>query len=107
MIVITTRMIVITTRRVSLHQAGLVAAAMVVTTTLRSAPDLEHLWRYPMSTPSMTSDSSEMPSVASGNAAEHLWMHFTRMSSFASKPVPTIERGRGRVHLGHERSKVS
>jgi adenosylmethionine-8-amino-7-oxononanoate aminotransferase len=48
-----------------------------------------------MSTPSMTSDSSEMPSVASGNAAEHLWMHFTRMSSFASKPVPTIERGEG------------
>src|SRR4030095_9832192 len=48
-----------------------------------------------MSTPSMTSDSSEMPSVASGNAAEHLWMHFTRMSSFANKPVPTIEHGEG------------
>jgi adenosylmethionine-8-amino-7-oxononanoate aminotransferase len=34
-------------------------------------------------------------SAASGNAAEHLWMHFTRMASFASKPVPIIERGEG------------
>ena len=31
----------------------------------------------------------------SRNAAEHLWMHFTRMSGYASKPVPTIERGEG------------
>jgi adenosylmethionine-8-amino-7-oxononanoate aminotransferase len=30
-----------------------------------------------------------------GNAADHLWMHFTRMSSYAEKPVPTIERGEG------------
>jgi adenosylmethionine-8-amino-7-oxononanoate aminotransferase len=30
-----------------------------------------------------------------GNAAEHLWMHFTRMSSFTHKPVPIIERGEG------------
>ena len=48
---------------------------------------------YPMSTSSMISDDAT--SVASTNAAEHLWMHFTRMSSFASKPVPTIERGEG------------
>ena len=29
------------------------------------------------------------------SAADHLWMHFTRMSSYADKPVPTIERGEG------------
>jgi len=27
--------------------------------------------------------------------ADHLWMHFTRMSSYAGKPVPTIDRGEG------------
>jgi len=31
----------------------------------------------------------------SPNAADHLWMHFTRMSGYADKPVPTIERGEG------------
>ena len=30
-----------------------------------------------------------------GSAADHLWMHFTRMSGYADKPVPTIERGEG------------
>jgi adenosylmethionine-8-amino-7-oxononanoate aminotransferase len=49
---------------------------------------------YPMSTPNTISNNDATP-VASGNAAEHLWMHFTRMSSFADKPVPTIERGEG------------
>jgi adenosylmethionine-8-amino-7-oxononanoate aminotransferase len=29
------------------------------------------------------------------HAADHLWMHFTRMSAYADKPVPTIERGEG------------
>ncbi len=29
------------------------------------------------------------------NAAEHLWMHFTRMSTYDTHPVPTIERGEG------------
>ena len=29
------------------------------------------------------------------NPADHLWMHFTRMSSYADHPVPTIERGEG------------
>ncbi len=29
------------------------------------------------------------------NPADHLWMHFTRMSSYATNPVPTIERGEG------------
>jgi adenosylmethionine-8-amino-7-oxononanoate aminotransferase len=27
--------------------------------------------------------------------ADHLWMHFTRMSGYMDKPVPTIERGEG------------
>ena len=31
----------------------------------------------------------------SADAREHLWMHFTRMSSYASAPVPTIVRGEG------------
>ena len=31
----------------------------------------------------------------SGNAADHLWMHFTRMGSFAANPVPVVERGEG------------
>ncbi len=28
-------------------------------------------------------------------ATEHLWMHFTRMSAYADKPAPIIERGEG------------
>jgi adenosylmethionine-8-amino-7-oxononanoate aminotransferase len=31
----------------------------------------------------------------SATAREHLWMHFTRMSSYANAPVPTIVRGEG------------
>jgi adenosylmethionine-8-amino-7-oxononanoate aminotransferase len=31
----------------------------------------------------------------SSNAADHLWMHFTRMGSFATNPVPIVERGEG------------
>ena len=31
----------------------------------------------------------------SASAREHLWMHFTRMSSYANAPVPTIVRGEG------------
>ncbi|GAA3390042.1 aspartate aminotransferase family protein [Cryptosporangium minutisporangium] len=31
----------------------------------------------------------------SRTAYDHLWMHFTRMSSYASEPVPTIVRGDG------------
>ncbi|MGH3760603.1 aspartate aminotransferase family protein [Actinophytocola sp.] len=27
--------------------------------------------------------------------SDHLWMHFTRMSAYASEPVPTIARGEG------------
>src|ERR1700760_3450045 len=28
-------------------------------------------------------------------ARDHLWMHFTRLSSYATSPVPTIVRGEG------------
>ncbi|MDT4957737.1 MAG: hypothetical protein QOD31_1536 [Pseudonocardiales bacterium] len=31
----------------------------------------------------------------SAKAREHLWMHFTRLSSYAHAPVPTIVRGEG------------
>ncbi|MEY2432667.1 MAG: hypothetical protein QOC92_2392, partial [Acidimicrobiaceae bacterium] len=31
----------------------------------------------------------------SAKAREHLWMHFTRQSSYANAPVPTIVRGEG------------
>jgi adenosylmethionine-8-amino-7-oxononanoate aminotransferase len=31
----------------------------------------------------------------SADAREHLWMHFTRISSYADSPVPTIVRGEG------------
>ena len=47
-----------------------------------------------MSTPSMISDN-DTTAVAPENPAAHLWLHFTRMSSYADKPVPTIERGEG------------
>ena len=44
----------------------------------------------------MTSLRSTTLSVTLGDhAADHLWMHFTRMSAYANKPVPTIERGEG------------
>jgi adenosylmethionine-8-amino-7-oxononanoate aminotransferase len=48
-----------------------------------------------MTIESMITERNATPAVGQGNAAEHLWMHFTRMSSFANKPVPTIERGEG------------
>ncbi len=31
----------------------------------------------------------------SAKARDHLWMHFTRLSSYADSPVPTIVRGEG------------
>jgi adenosylmethionine-8-amino-7-oxononanoate aminotransferase len=43
----------------------------------------------------MITDGSATPPVDQGNATEHLWMHFTRMSSYATRPVPIIERGEG------------
>jgi adenosylmethionine-8-amino-7-oxononanoate aminotransferase len=49
----------------------------------------------PMDIESMITDGSATQAAAAGNATEHLWMHFTRMSTFASKPAPIIERGEG------------
>jgi adenosylmethionine-8-amino-7-oxononanoate aminotransferase len=37
--------------------------------------------------------AQDMP--GGSHAADHLWMHFTRMSAYTDKPVPTIERGEG------------
>jgi adenosylmethionine-8-amino-7-oxononanoate aminotransferase len=37
--------------------------------------------------------ADDMP--GGSHAADHLWMHFTRMAGYADKPVPTIERGEG------------
>jgi adenosylmethionine-8-amino-7-oxononanoate aminotransferase len=36
-----------------------------------------------------------MSTSVTGRATDHLWMHFTRMSSYDHSPVPTIERGEG------------
>jgi adenosylmethionine-8-amino-7-oxononanoate aminotransferase len=33
--------------------------------------------------------------AGAANPTEHLWMHFTRMSSYATTPAPIIERGEG------------
>jgi adenosylmethionine-8-amino-7-oxononanoate aminotransferase len=46
-----------------------------------------------MSTESTITDREPTP-VTQGNA-DHLWLHFSRMSTYATKPVPTIERGDG------------
>ena len=40
-------------------------------------------------------DTPAAVSGGSSNAADHLWMHFTRMGSFATNPVPIVERGEG------------
>jgi adenosylmethionine-8-amino-7-oxononanoate aminotransferase len=45
----------------------------------------------PLNTSPTTFDSEDL----SAKAREHLWMHFTRMSSYADAPVPTIVRGEG------------
>jgi adenosylmethionine-8-amino-7-oxononanoate aminotransferase len=45
----------------------------------------------PVETSAHTYDSEQL----SADAREHLWMHFTRMSSYADTPVPTIVRGEG------------
>jgi adenosylmethionine-8-amino-7-oxononanoate aminotransferase len=43
----------------------------------------------------------------SDKAREHLWMHFTRMSSYADTPVPTIVRGDGaRIYDVHGRGYI-
>ena len=45
----------------------------------------------PIETSPKTYDSERL----SADAREHLWMHFTRMSSYENAPVPTIVRGEG------------
>jgi len=35
------------------------------------------------------------PTGLAGKAADHLWMHFTRMGRAAQHPVPIITRGEG------------
>jgi 4-aminobutyrate aminotransferase-like enzyme len=43
----------------------------------------------------------------SASAREHLWMHFTRMSSYAEGLVPTIVRGEGaRIYDARGRSYI-
>jgi adenosylmethionine-8-amino-7-oxononanoate aminotransferase len=42
-----------------------------------------------------TSSAAYDADALSASAREHLWMHFTRMSSYAKAPVPTIVRGEG------------
>src|SRR5215510_373071 len=45
------------------------------------------------------SDNSDLAApqgaTPQGNAADHLWMHFTRMSSYRTAEVPMIVRGEG------------
>ena len=48
-----------------------------------------------MSTQSMISESNADLSDDQANPARHLWMHFTRMGNYATKPPPIIERGEG------------
>ena len=42
-----------------------------------------------MTATSMQHDASDL----AAKAHDHLWMHFTRLSSYADTPVPTIVRG--------------
>jgi adenosylmethionine-8-amino-7-oxononanoate aminotransferase len=46
-------------------------------------------------TPIQTAGPSYDASELAHKAYEHLWMHFTRISSYADAPVPTIVRGEG------------
>ncbi|HEY0166062.1 MAG TPA: aspartate aminotransferase family protein [Jatrophihabitans sp.] len=42
-----------------------------------------------------TNYDSERAERLSDSARDHLWMHFTRLSSYQDSPVPIIERGEG------------
>jgi adenosylmethionine-8-amino-7-oxononanoate aminotransferase len=46
-------------------------------------------------TPSAPPGPNADPDELSASARDHLWMHFTRMSSYADAPVPVIVRGEG------------
>ncbi len=43
----------------------------------------------------ITVTTTDSPKDLSRTAYDHLWMHFTRMSSYENAPVPTIVRGEG------------
>jgi adenosylmethionine-8-amino-7-oxononanoate aminotransferase len=56
-------------------------------------------------TPIETSPKTYDNDKLSTDAREHLWMHFTRMSSYADAAVPTIVRGEGaRIFDSHGKS---
>ncbi|HET6878104.1 MAG TPA: aspartate aminotransferase family protein [Jatrophihabitans sp.] len=64
-------------------------------------------------TPIETAESNQEPEPRydghrlSELAREHLWMHFTRMSSYAHAAVPTIVRGEGaRIYDAHGKSYI-
>jgi len=48
--------------------------------------------------------STDSPKELSKSAYDHLWMHFTRMSSYENAPVPTIVRGEG-THIYDDQGK--
>ncbi|MGW7632241.1 aspartate aminotransferase family protein [Streptomyces griseoincarnatus] len=48
--------------------------------------------------------STDTPKDLSKSAYDHLWMHFTRMSSYENAPVPTIVRGEG-THIWDDKGK--
>ena len=58
-----------------------------------------------MVTPIDTSSTAWDADELSASAREHLWMHFTRMSSYRNAHVPTIVRGEGaRIFDSHGKS---
>jgi adenosylmethionine-8-amino-7-oxononanoate aminotransferase len=48
--------------------------------------------------------TTDSPKDLSRTAYDHLWMHFTRMSSYENAPVPTIVRGEG-THIYDDKGK--
>ncbi len=56
-----------------------------MTTTPADVPDV----------PDLPGGSDVPADLLSGAARDHLWMHFTRLSAYASAPVPVIVRGEG------------
>jgi len=42
-----------------------------------------------------TLPAADTAANGAGSATDHLWLHFTRMSSYDTSPVPIIERGEG------------
>jgi len=45
--------------------------------------------------PSAVQTAASSAAQSAGHATDHLWLHFTRMSSYDHQPVPIIERGEG------------